>query len=264
MYFHSNGTDQALVLKEYFRQLSKKDYEAMYDLVETDISKEDFIARIKNIYEGIEATNIQVVVAANTKDKTLNEMDKIDTEGIDDKSKITYTNSMDTIAGDIKFINSAEMIKIDGKYKIKWDSSIIFPDLDNNEKIKVDTINYTRGTIYDSNGTAIAKEGSVYQVGLVPGKMNENTDLNKLASLLDISQDTIKSKLEEDYVKENTFVALRKISREKQDLKNELLKIKGVMITDVKARVYPYKEVTSILTGYVQERRWKSRIRICL
>ncbi len=265
VYFYSNGTDQALTLKEYYRQLVNKEYEAMYDLVETDISKEDFITRIKNIYEGIEAKDISVTVAANTKNKDQDETDMLNSsdnlnsdEGENDKSKITYTVSMDTIAGNIKFLNSIDMVKVDGKYKINWDSSMIFPDLHDNEKVKVDTINYTRGTIYDTNGTAIAKEGSVYQVGLVPGKMNETTDLNKLAELLDISQETIKLKLGESYVKDNTFVALRKISREKQDLKNELLKIKGVMITDVKARVYPYKEATSILTGYVQEGEGKS------
>lgn len=266
VYFYSNGTDQALTLKEYYRLLANKEYEAMYELVETDISKEDFVTRIKNIYEGIEATDISVTVAANTKnnnqnaeDETINNSDNLNANREkNDKSKITYTVSMECLAGNIKFLNSIDMVKVDGKYKINWDSSMIFPDLHDNEKVKVDTINYTRGSIYDKNGTAIAKEGNIYQVGLVPGKMNETTDINKLASLLDVSAQTINSKLNESYVKDDTFVPLRKISREKQDLKNELLKIKGVMINDYKARVYPYKEATSILTGYVQDGEGKS------
>ncbi len=255
IYFYSNGTDQALTVKDYYKQLENKDYEAMYNLVETEMTKEEFITRIKNIYDGIEASDISVVVAANTKDKQQN--DEVNAE-LNDKSKTTYTVSMDSIAGNIKFINTVEMIKVDGKYKIKWELSMIFPDLHEGEKVRVSILNHARGNIYDANGIAIAKEGSVYQVGLVPGKMNETTDISKLANLLGMKEDTIKSKLGESYVKDDTFVALRKISREKQELKNELLKIKGVMINDYKARVYPYKEATSIMTGYVQDGEGKS------
>ena len=51
---------------------------------------------------------------------------------------------------------------------------------------------------------------------------------------------------------------LRKISKDEQDLKKELLQIKGVLITDINARIYPYKEATSILTGYVQDDEGKT------
>lgn len=47
-------------------------------------------------------------------------------------------------------------------------------------KIRVSAIKSERGTIYDRNGNIIAKEGKAYQVGLVPGKMNETTDVKRL------------------------------------------------------------------------------------
>lgn len=247
VHLYSNRTEPAIALKEYFKCLSDKNYEAMYDYIITDMSKEDFCIRVKNIYEGIEAQNISIVVAANTK---ANETE--------DATNITYTNSLDTIAGNVSFINTAKMKNIDGTYKIEWDSSMIFPNLEDSQKVRVNTINYIRGTIYDRNGIALAKEGTVYQVGLVPGKMNETTNLEELSNLLGISKDAISNALNADYVKEGTFVPLRKISREEQKLKNNLLQIKGVMITDVKARVYPYKEATSILTGYVQDKEGKA------
>jgi len=105
IYFYSNGTDQALTVKDYYKQLENKDYEAMYNLVETEMTKEEFITRIKNIYDGIEASDISVVVAANTKDKQQN--DEVNAE-LNDKSNTTYTVSMDTIAGNIKFINTIQ------------------------------------------------------------------------------------------------------------------------------------------------------------
>ena len=88
--------------------------------------------------------------------------------------------------------------------------------------------------------------------------MNETTDKAKLAELLGITEETINNELSASYVKEDTFVPLRKISKDEQELKNELLKIKGVLITDTKSRVYPYKEATSILTGYVQDDEGKT------
>ena len=80
----------------------------------------------------------------------------------------------------------------------------------------------------------------------------------KIAELLGIDEGTINDSLNASYVQENTFVPLRKISKEKQELKNELLRIKGIMVTDVDVRIYPYKEATSIMTGYVQDKDGKS------
>ncbi len=87
------------------------------------------------------------------------------------------------------------------------------------------------------------------------GKINEETkqtDIKKVAELLDISEETINNNLSASYVKEDTFVPLRTIRKSEQALKNQLLEIKGIMITDVDERIYPFGEATSHLLGYVQ------------
>ena len=240
--YKTNQTEPSLCLKEYFEKLNNKEYDAMYDYVKTNTSKEDFVTRIKNIYEGIEANNINTTVVTNIEDE--------DNSSI---INVTYNNSMDTIAGNMNFMNTVKLQKSDDGYKILWDSSVIFPDLKDEYKVRVSTLDSTRGAIYDRNDIAIAKDGTAYYVGLVPGKMDDTTNLAKLSELLGITEDTINNSLNAEYVKEDTFVPLRKISKDEQDLKNELLTIKGILIQDVSARVYPYKEATSILTGYVQD-----------
>ena len=244
---YMNRTEPSVCLKDYFDKLNNKDYEGMYEYVETSLSKEDFITRVKNIYEGIEATNISATVITNTEDEEDSSI-----------TNITYNNSMDTLAGNINFMNTAKVKKEEGSYKIIWDSSVIFSELKDEYKVRVTDLKSTRGAIYDKNGIAIAKDGEVYSVGLVPGKMDDTTDITKLANLLGITEDTINNSLNESYVKEDTFVPLRKISKDEQDLKNELLNIKGILITDTDSRVYPYKEATSILTGYVQDGEGKT------
>ena len=245
--YNTNQTEPSIALKEYFEKLSNGEYEAMYDYVITDTSKEDFVTRIKNIYEGIEAKNIATTVLTNVEDE--------DNSNI---VNVTYNNSMDTIAGNMNFMNTVKLQKDDDGYKILWDSTVIFPDLKDEYKIRVATLDSTRGAIYDRNDIAIAKDGEANSVGLVPGKMDDTTDLAKLAELLGITEETINNALNAEYVKEDTFVPLRKISKDEQDLKNELLQIKGVLITDINARIYPYKEATSILTGYVQDDEGKT------
>ena len=245
--YNTNQTEASISLKEYFEKLSNQEYEAMYDYVITDTSKEDFVTRIKNIYEGIEAENITTTVLTNIKNE--------DNSNI---INVTYNNSMDTIAGNMSFMNTVKLQKQDDGYKILWDSSVIFPDLKDEYKVRVTTLDSTRGAIYDRNDIAIAKDGEANSVGLVPGKMDGTTNLTRLAELLNITEDTIKNALSASYVKEDTFVPLRKISKDEQDLKNQLLQIKGVLITDINARIYPYKDATSILTGYVQDDEGKT------
>lgn len=245
--YNTNQTEASISLKEYFEKLSNQEYEAMYDYVITDTSKEDFVTRIKNIYEGIEAENITTTVLTNIKNE--------DNSNI---INVTYNNSMDTIAGNMSFMNTVKLQKQDDGYKILWDSSVIFPDLKDEYKVRVTTLDSTRGAIYDRNDIAIAKDGEANSVGLVPGKMDGTTNLTRLAELLNITEDTIKNALSASYVKEDTFVPLRKISKDEQNLKNQLLQIKGVLITDINARIYPYKEATSILTGYVQDDEGKT------
>ena len=285
VYLYNNRTEAAIVLKDYFKCLKNKQYEEMYDLVETDLSKEEFVARVKNIYEGIKAENITINVTSNNKLSKNEETESTNNEEIvenkeekqeqnateklllnknlgDEDIELTYNNTMDTVAGNMSFMNKVVITKIDGKSKIKWNSSVIFPELTDDSKVRVESILSKRGTIYDRNGLAIAKQGSIYSVGLIPGKMDDSTDKSKIADLLGISVDYINSSLSASYVTENTFVPLKKISKEEQELKNQLLQIKGVMITDNDARIYPYKEATSIMTGYVQSREGKAGLEL--
>ena len=278
VYFYSNSTKASMCVKEYFSLLNDKKYDEMYELVETDLSKEDFVNRVKNIYEGIEAEDISIRIGANSSVVQNNnaevnessENEKIENVNNNNNSSMTtntdpgittvsFSNSMKTLAGNINFMNKCNVKEEDGKYKIIWNSSLIYPDLTDDEKVKVQTIKGTRGSILDRNDVPIAKDGEVYDVGFVPGKIqNKEEAISKVSGLLGISKGTISNILNASYVTDGTFVSLKKISKEEQDLKLELLKIKGIMITDASARVYPYKEATSILTGYVQNGEGKA------
>lgn len=143
---------------------------------------------------------------------------------------------------------------IRGIYKIDWTSNLIFPELEDEYKVRVSATDGTRGKILDRNGKVLAEQGKISNVGIVPGKLGENkeTNIEKISSLLGISVETINNKLEQSWVKDDTFVPIKNISYDSTALKAQLLEIAGVMIQSETARVYPYKEATSHVTGYVQ------------
>ena len=246
LYIQNNKEKPETVFTQYMSYINDENYSEMYSLLTEEskqsISKEDFIKRNSNIYSGIEAANIEI---------ELKEIKQLDNKN----SSITYKTSMDTLAGKLEFNNNVNLIKKDGKYYIDWSSNLIYPNLNDTDKIKVNSQEAKRGNIYDRNGKAIASEGIVSSVGLVPGKISSDTkeaDIKKIAELLEISEETINKSLNASYVKDDTFVALKNVAKDNSELKQKLLQIKGIKITDAKSRVYTYGEELAHLVGYIQ------------
>lgn len=230
------------VLKYYFSLIEQEKYEEMYNLVNLpeDYSKEDFLARNKNIYQGIEANNIQIEIQNVEKEKN--------------NVKIAYITKISMKGGQIEFNNTASLTKNENKeYIINWSSNLIFPELNNNYKVRVSSTPSKRGSLLDRNGTPIAKQGTISKIGIVPGKLGENKEENiqKIAELLNMSVDTINSYLSSSWVKDDSFVSIKNISYDNTELKEQLLQISGIMIDSKTDRVYPYKEATSHITGYI-------------
>ena len=235
------------VLQLYCNYLNDYEYDKMYVLLDEvsqeSIDQETFVTKHRNIYEGIEMANLEIEVKEVIKEDKLHE-------------RVYYDMRMDTIAGEITFSNHALLSKDPEtkSYMIRWYPQIIFPNLNPKDKVRVRTLKGQRGEIYDKKGRAIAKEGMVSSVGLVPGKMGDNIvqDIEKLAALLELSVEIINKKLNASYVQLDTFVPLKKIAKANEELEEALLQIKGVKITDSPSRVYPFGEEVAHLVGYIQ------------
>lgn len=89
---------------------------------------------------------------------------------------------------------------------------------------------------------------------LYHGKLGENKEQNieKISELTGVSVDYINKSLEASYVKDDTFVPVKKIVDSNITLKEQLLEIPGVMINKEGARVYSLGEEAAHLIGYVQ------------
>ena len=173
---------QALI--EYMNLINEKKYETMYEKVSSmNMSKEDYITRNKNIYEGIDSTNINIDIKEITKQ--------------DNIYKITYHQKMYTSAGEVQFDNIANIVKEDKEYKLQWSSRIIFPSLGETDKVRVEKIKSKRGSILDRNNNPLAEDGKISSVGIVPGKLGDNKDenINKISELTVVSVEYINESL---------------------------------------------------------------------
>ena len=234
------------IWQKYIACINEQKYEEMYNMLTEDskakISQDDFISRNKNIYDGIDMTDMQIKISSVEEENSTT-------------SKISYNQSMNTDAGKIEFDNTVRLTKNKEKgYLVNWSSSLIFPTLGNNDKVRIKTISAERGSIIDKNSQVLAGQGSVSSVGIVPGKLSDNkeADIEKIANLLGTTANSISKSLSASWVKDDTFVPLKKIAMDATDLKNQLLQIPGVKITTAKGRTYPLGETAAQLVGYVQ------------
>ena len=229
-------------LIHFIEEINQKNYEAMYQKVTAiNMSQEDFMAKNKNIYEGIDSSNITV------------EISKIEKQN--EEYQIAYHEKMYTAAGEVEFDNTVIVVKDKGENKLKWSPSFIFPQLGENEKVRISAIKAKRGDILDRNDKKLATDGMILSVGIVPGKLGENKELNiaKIAELTGVSEEYISQQLQASWVKEDTFVPIKKLTQSNTIVKEALLQIPGVMVNTEEGRVYPLGKEAGHLIGYVQD-----------
>ena len=245
------------LLFEYMNYIQQQEYEKMYAMINVEasrnISEEEFIKRNSAIYEGIEVQNVTIKVTSYD----------------EAQNTVTYLTSFDTVAGNISFENEASFI--DGKegYELVWNDSLIFPELSLTDKVRVSTTQARRGEILDRNEYVLAGKGVASSVGIVPGKMEDRDEtIQKVANLLEIEPQVIEKKLSAQWVKDDSFVPIKTISKVEEielmaltpdeevlfekERQDQLLEIAGVMISDVEIREYPLGETAAHLVGYVQ------------
>ncbi|WP_421381975.1 penicillin-binding transpeptidase domain-containing protein [Bacillus salacetis] len=236
-------------LEAYISLWNKQDFAKMYnqylsEKAKTTFSTEDFIERYKDLYTDLEVKNLQVTYIEPEEEQDWEDKDN---------AKLPVEIKMTTIAGDIQYKKEVELVKETKDEKenwyLKWEPSLILPDLEKGDKVRIQTILAQRGEIFDRNGNPLAMNGQAYQIGVVPEQFAPE-DIEKTARLLDITPEYINSQMNQSWVKPEHFVPLKKIPLDNRELAVEVTSIDGLFSKEVDARVYPYAEVTAHLIGF--------------
>ncbi|MDN6161964.1 MAG: hypothetical protein L0I79_04230 [Atopostipes sp.] len=243
--FTGCGPDKKQVAFNQFKEdWEEQNYEAMYSQLSKEskekVTKEEFSDRYQVIYDAIEAKNIQI--------------EKIEDEDKEDAELIDFRLSMDSSLSELTFDNyqlelTEEKQNDHKKYFVDWDESLIFPEMEADDEVRVETIQAQRGEIFDKEGRELAINGPRYNIGIHPARFNED-DLVELAETLDIDEEKIQEPLDQNTDPEY-FVPIVKIAVDNKQLLDELLAIDGVVSQEVEDRLYPAGEPFGALIGYI-------------
>ena len=101
-------------------------------------------------------------------------------------AEISFATSFTSAqAGDFEVQNQMALSYVEGRWGIDWSLSLIFPQLNDHTFVHMTTRVPARGNIYDRNGLGLAVQGDLVEVGVVPGRIqDEPTLLAQLSAIL--------------------------------------------------------------------------------
>lgn len=231
------------------------EFSSMYDMLSTETKEsydtEQFVERYEKIYNDLQIENLQIDVQELEKEA----LEKALEEGV---ASFDLSVSMDSIGGPIEFKEKLTMRaetdeeEEESEWFFDWTPALIFPELADGGKIRIETMPAKRGDILDRNQMPLAINDIAYEIGVVPNKfVHEAAEKEHVARLLQIDVDTIDEKLSQSWVQDDHFVPLKTIASTDEEKFNELLTIPSVSYVETEGRTYPSGKAAAHLTGYI-------------
>ncbi len=253
VYMQSRFQEQPdTTIQKYINTLQTQNYDELYNLMtpeslqQSGMTKEQFVQKYKLIFDGMKVSTIEVNTDAPVPVP-------------DDKHQYTlnYSAQMNTFLGNIDPKYQLKLVQQDsdhGKtWRIQWQPSLILPEMEKGDKVKVQILHPERGEILDKDGYPLATKGTIFEWGIVPGKLGTD-DTTKAASMTAISEyynvpeATIEKALGQSWVKDDYFVPIGTTT--KPDIPTEL---HGVSMQTKEVRTYPLGTAAAHLIGYVRQ-----------
>lgn len=231
------------VVHSFIENLSKNKFDKLPSLILSDSAERngytnDQVAeKYQTIFSGIDAANIK-----GSKITLSDDVKNADYQ-------FTYQLSLTTSLGEIKDLNYSGTIKFEKEQpKIDWAPNLIFPDMAGQDKVSISVDEAVRGEIVDRNKTPLAANGTLYQLGVIPGQLGDGEDkesrIKAIAKQFDLTEKAIQQALDQSWVQDDYFVPL-KIVEPTADLPT------GASIQETAGRTYPLGEAAAQLIGYV-------------
>ena len=244
------------VAKSYADAWQKADHQKMWSLL-TDSSQqrvgtEGFIGRLPLIADAMTLKTLEVKVGTSSRPLVNGSPDA--RNAIVPLDVIFHT----TRVGDIRRTTTLALVysgeKDKGVWKIEWSPEAILPTLSPGRLVRMTRLTTTRGRILARDGTELATFTDAAVVGVVPGQMRSQAGLmSSLAPVLGVTADSIKAKLAQSWVRDDTFVPIRTLAGAALDAaRPKLSVIEGVQVQATRMRSYPTGLASQTL-GYLTE-----------
>ncbi|MEW9501194.1 penicillin-binding transpeptidase domain-containing protein [Jeotgalibacillus marinus] len=239
------------VLDDFIETWGGFGFEEMYDTYLTSSSKENvsyevFSERYEKLYGDLEVENLAIDI-----------LDREQTWEEETSVTIPGSISFDTFAGEvdytIDFVLSKEEREDETNWYVDWNPGLILPGLELTDKVRIDPPTPAeRGEIVDNEGNKLAENGEVFEIGVIPGKFNED-DLADLSKIIGVGEEYIKSQYTLSWAQDDYVMPVKKFLREEEETVRAAEEIEGVSVNRVNERIYPYGEAAAHLIGYIEE-----------
>ncbi|EEV39871.1 penicillin-binding protein transpeptidase [Enterococcus casseliflavus EC20] len=207
-------------------------------LASTGFTADEVSAKYEAIFTGIGAESFKasgIEVTPNDKDS--------------DQFNFQYNGSLTTSLGELTELSYSGTITVaDNEAKIDWSPQLIFPGMEGQDKVSISVDNATRGEILDRNNEPLAENGTLYQLGVVPGQLGtgdeKTANIKAIAERFDLTEEAINQALEQSWVQDELFVPL-KIIEPTDEMPT------GTSLKETTGRTYPLGEAAAQLIGYL-------------
>ena len=237
-------------LDEYVGHWNEQEFAVMYEDYLTEGSKETFPQeafdeRQQQLIGDLGIENLEVSYTAE-EDAEWDEAEP---------AEFPLSVKMETLAGPVEFEQTVSLIheeREDGEnWFVEWDPSLIFKDLEEGDEVAVQTEASERGEIVDREGRGLAINGTGYNLGVVPERLEGDGDLEEAAELLGLTVESIEESLNQSWVQPDQFVPLTKAAKSAEQLIADVEASDVATYQETAMREYPYGEAFGHLTGYI-------------
>lgn len=235
------GEDESL--NNYVSQYESGEYAEIYESLseetQAEYSAEDVTERYENLYEdlGVESREISNL--------ELNE------ESSTDFHKI-YEGDWSLATGYGELNRDIELSLLydedENDWHLEWTPDMIIPGL-GSHVLDFNFTNGERGEIQDQSGEPLAFNGHKEVVGFVAGEVDED-DLTALSDELGISEESLESTFNQDWIGEGMFVPVKETHRFSEEDKSDFEE-HNLQVQEEPAREYVLDEAAFHLLGYV-------------
>jgi cell division protein FtsI/penicillin-binding protein 2 len=241
--FQAPDVEQAA--RAYLEAWKAEDYHSMYALLtplsQDAISEADFTARYQEVATEAALSGIDANILSSLTQTHL--------------AQVSYRVILHSVlVGDIQRDTTMNLSLEGDQWWVSWEESMILPELEGGNHLRMEYKVPSRANIYDQDGRALVAQADAVAIGLRAGEVdpeNEEGLLEELWRLTGVRPENLLPKLEE-YRKNDWYLAVGDVTSEQLAPRLKALEsYEGVLLEPFRGRYYFEGGVAPHVVGYV-------------
>lgn len=236
--------------RQFMDAWQAEEYPAMYDLLgpesQSEISESEFSEIYHQIAVELALKNVEYEILSTYTDPQTGQV----AFQIDYESRLIPGLEREIIM---------DLILVDDLWRVKWDKTLIFPELQGDNSLAMYRQVPSRGNIYDRDGNVVVAPAQAISLGLTPSQINperEGDMLEELEEVLDRPSESIKAEYADLSREWKGYIPLGAVALDKVQSRLGVLQSytdNGLLMRDFEGRYYFDRGAAPQAIGYV---RW--------